>query len=108
MVEVSVAAGATAECALHFTPRRLVVRLVHDDGTDVRGERVLTRCGGAVWPALRVFTPMVDGAMTFDPAPALPLEFCVASDDPAWSAPVAMPAGHAEADVTVVLPRPAR
>jgi RNA polymerase sigma-70 factor (ECF subfamily) len=102
--EFEVSAAGEATIALRYAPRRLVVRMQRPDGGAVRGERVLARCGGATWPSMRLFAPMVDERLVLDPAPALPVEFREWTDGSPWSEPVVMPPDHAEAEVTVVLP----
>ncbi|HEX6810378.1 MAG TPA: sigma-70 family RNA polymerase sigma factor, partial [Planctomycetota bacterium] len=102
--EFEVGAAGGAAIALRYAPRRLVVRMQRPDGSAVRGERVLARCGGASWPSMRLVAPMVDEKLVLDPAPALPVEFREWTDGSPWSEPVVMPPDRVEAEVTVVLP----
>jgi hypothetical protein len=95
--------GGETRVDLPFAHRRLTVRFVRPDGTPVRGQRLLARCGGAVWPQLFFRALVVDEVLVLDPAPALPIEFGGYAGA-AWSQPVGMPEGHLEAEVTVVLP----
>jgi hypothetical protein len=86
----------------------LVVNLRRPDGSVVRGEGVLARCGGLQFPSFTMFMRTVDERLVLDPAPALPVEFRNAAHTAPWSTPVVMPPDHTEAEVTVVLPDPPR
>lgn len=99
-----IAPGEEARPRLHYAVRRLVVKLRRPDGSVVRGERVVARCGGGVWPEHTILTPGVDEQLVLDPAPLLPVEFRGWNTPDAWSAPVVMPPDRAELEVTVILP----
>lgn len=95
--------GEDLERNLRFVRRKLTVRFVHPDGTPARGHRTLARCGGARWPAMTLFAPVLDETLVIDPAPALPIEFGGWGNAP-WSDPV-LPSDRSEVEVTVVVPR---
>ncbi|HEX5050845.1 MAG TPA: RNA polymerase sigma factor [Planctomycetota bacterium] len=98
------AGGEQLSLQVPLPPRRLIVHLRRPDGSAVRGECVVARCGGAQWPAFAMSAVPVDEVLVLDPAPMLPVEFRGLQGPVVWTAPVVMPNDRAEAEVTVVLP----